>query len=165
MEQKEFTYDIDGKKYIQRELVLGQLLLLIVLLKHIRIDASMDIAALIASIGLKMPEALAIVLIPAGAEISDKGDDEKRRSLAKELSFSIKPDVVFTVVEDFFDCNPIASLLERITGLMEKLTLNAVFKNIKNPASNPSSSSSQTETSPDGSQSSGGTPLENASPT
>ncbi|MEI7591150.1 MAG: hypothetical protein WCJ49_07590 [Deltaproteobacteria bacterium] len=40
--------------------------------------------------------------------------------MAKE--FDLQLSVMMQVIEDFFICNPIASILERLNGMLEKVT-------------------------------------------
>jgi hypothetical protein len=159
---EQFKYEIGGTAYVQRPLVLGQVLLLAGLLKHLPIVQDMGVQAIIASLGLKLPDALAIVLIPQDGKAIDKIDDDKRFELATEISFSIDPETVAKVIEDFFDCNPIASLLERFAGMTEKLS--GKIKTMKEPGSSKPSSSSPAEISPREMGSFGDTPSRSASP-
>jgi hypothetical protein len=59
----------------------------------------------------------------------DQGDrvavylkDRDLDALAAELEFNIDPGTAMQVIEDFFDCNPIASLFERFAGMTEKFS-------------------------------------------
>ena len=146
---KQIEYTIGDKKYTQRKLVLGQILLLTQLLKNVNVLKDMTPSALIATIGMKMPDALAIVLIPDGTAIKEKASDDKRLELATEISFNIDAETTLQVVGDFFDCNPIAFLLEKLSGATEK-----IISQVKS-ISKPSSPSSPEETSPSESISSG----------
>lgn len=145
MEQKQFSYTIGDKTYTQRQLVLGQILLLAQLLKHVAVMKDLSPQAMITTIGLQMPAALAIVLIPEGTKVIDKADEAKRAKLAEELSFSSDADTAFQVVGDFFDCNPIASLLEKLSGVTGKIA--GQMKTLKQTESKPSFLSSAEETS------------------
>lgn len=111
-----FTYEINGKTYTQKKLVLGQVAALSALLGGVRLYAA-DAMGLIAGLGELLPHALAIVLIPEGQHPADKDMAAMQRELYDtDLEMAIK------VVEDFFDCNPLPSLLERVTGLTAKVT-------------------------------------------
>lgn len=87
------------------------------LLKGVSIPKGASILTIINSLGDRLPNALAIVLIPEEISLKDKDIDK----LAKEIKFNISPEITMTVIEDFFDCNPIASLLERFSGLIVNL--------------------------------------------
>ncbi len=163
MEQEKFTYTIGGKKYIQRPIVLGQIMLLAQLWKYMPAIPDFRPQTLIATLGLKLPDALAIVLLPEDGKITDKRDEGKLRFLADELSFSIEPETIVQVIEDFFDCNPIAFLFEKLSGATEKLMQQV--KTIKGTESQPSSVSSPGETLPGGMTSSGDSLRESASHT
>src|SRR4030042_716835 len=139
----EFKYEIGGKTYIQRPLVLGQVRQICDLLQDVTIPGNADMAVIIGILGDGMPEALGMV--PA---------------LAEEIEFEITGEQIMQVIDDFFSCNPIASYLERLTGM-----LNAARKKvIKRTGLKKSASSSPEETSPKGMPSSGDTPPESASP-
>jgi hypothetical protein len=170
MEEKQFSYTIGDKKYVQRKLKLGQMLLLSQLLENVSVNPDMNVQSFIRALGSSITEALAIVLTPEGSKVIDKDDEEKRRQLAKEISFNVDPDIVFEVVNDFFDCNPIASLLEKLTGMWEKakgkLGIRAEeTKPKEGPTSKESSSSSPEATLQGGKPSSGDTPSTSAGPT
>jgi len=149
------NYSLGGNSYTQSQLVLGQIRQLAALLKGISFRPAADSLELINSLGDKVPQALAIVLNPAGVKLKDKD----LAALAAEIEISISFDQTCEVVEDFFDCNPIVSLLEKLTGtfsnLRTKLPLTTLSENL--------SAFSPAETSPEGTTSSGDIPLENAS--
>ena len=146
-------YDIGGKKYIQRPLVLGQMLQISEVLKGVK-TLPVNPAEALRALGDKMPKALAIVLTEEGQSIKDKDLE----AISKEISFSIDMDTMFKVIEDFFVCNPISLNLDKFTGAMQRISEKAKtgFKS--------SSSSSREETSPAETKSSGDTPSENVSP-
>jgi hypothetical protein len=114
---KTFEYDIGGKKYIQRPLVLGQIRQLMRAIEGVRIPQDIDTIGLISALGDKLPIAIAIVLTDE-TPLKDKNID----SLASQIEFEISPETTMQVVEDFFACNPIASLLERISGMANKIS-------------------------------------------
>jgi hypothetical protein len=148
-EKKEFNYEIGGKNYQQRPLVLGQLRQLIALMPGITLTslAPLDI---INTLGDKLSQAIAIVLVPEGIPLKDK----EITTLAVEIEFSIDPETVIKVVEDFFVCNPIHSLLERLAGMTQKINEAAtgMMENgskISLPSSPPVASISETVSSGD----------------
>ncbi len=144
----EFTYEIDGRKFIQRPLVLGQLRQLLSVLKTVEIPGDANAVGLIDACGDRLPEALAIVLTEEGSSLKDKNI----AALADMLSFSVTPELALQVIEDFFSCNPVSSLLERLTGTIARATAN-----LTPIGSMASSLSSAAATSPDETRSSGGT--------
>ena len=113
-----FTYEINGKRYVQRPLVLGQLKQLTEVLKGLAWTSGTDLTDIIALVGGRLPSALAVVLTEEGA-LPGKKDIP---SLAKELEDALDADTAIKVVEDFFTSNPVASLLERLRGLAGKMT-------------------------------------------
>jgi hypothetical protein len=107
----EKKYEIGGKNYIQKPLVLGQIRQLLEVLKGVTIPANSDTLALVNAMSDRLPAALAVVLIPEGlSSLRDKDLD----ALALEIAFAITPEQTLGVVEDFFDCNPLPSLLNRL---------------------------------------------------
>lgn len=151
----ERRYVIGEKTYIQRPIVLGQLRQLLNLLQGIVIPKDVNTMGLIAALGDKLSQAIAIILTPEGMKLKDK--DIKK--LATEIEFEISLERTIQVVEDFFGCNPIASLLEKLNTIIDKIT-----ERIQQTGSKNSSVSSVMETSPSETVSSGNTPLESAIP-
>jgi hypothetical protein len=153
---EKYKYEINGKTYVLKKLVLGQMRQLIEVLKTIRIPAGAGTAGLIEAFGDKLPLVLAVVLTEEGKSIKDK-DLEK---LAEEFNeFSLEVETTVQVIDDFFVLNPIASLWEKIQGLLEGIT-----KGMKATGSTNSSSPSAEETSPSATESNGDSPSTSASP-
>lgn len=111
------TYQIGSKTYEQRPLVLGQLRQLLQLLCDVEVSLERGALGLVAALGDKLPKALAVVLTEKGQSPADKDLD----AAAAELEFAISPEQALEVVEDFFDCNPIVSLLDRVGQMIGKL--------------------------------------------
>lgn len=153
-----FTYDIGGTTYRQEKLVWGQVEQLLDIIKDVRITA-LTTPAIVAALGEKISEAVAVVLIPGTVKIADKTRDIT--TLAKELRFCLTPEQIIQVVEDFFVCNPIPSLLERLSGAVE--TIRAQMATATGLSSRLFVSSPE-GTSPDGMPSSGGSPPASAVP-
>jgi hypothetical protein len=148
-------YEIDGKTYLQRSLVLGQIRQLMTVLEGLTIPPDVTVPALIDLLGAKLPEALAVVLTEEGKSPRDKN----LAALAAELEFSLPIETACEVVEDFFACNPVAALLDRLTGTM------GAIGGLLGSGSTRRSSSSVTAISPSGTASSGDSPRPSASPT
>lgn len=152
-EKKEYTYQIGDKKYIQRKLVLGQIRQLTSLLDGTVISGDKsDVAHWIRILDDKIHLALAVVLTEEGASLMDK-DIYKS---AKKIEFSIEPEQVTEVIEDFFVCNPIASLLQRLEGTISRISKVIIRGN--GTGSESSASSLAEETSSKETESSGSTP-------
>ncbi len=143
---EERKYEIGGKAYIQRPLVLGQMRQLLDLLKGITIPAGADAYGLIRALGESLPQALAIVLTQEGESPRDKNVKEA----ACEIEFAITPEQTLEVVDHFFDLNAIPLLLSRIAGVAEK-----IGERMTGTGSRKSASSSQEETSLSGTGSPG----------
>jgi hypothetical protein len=152
MESEKYHYTIGDKKFIQRPLVLGQVNQLIAVMRGMRIPVTADYAPLMLAFGNKMPMAMAIVLLEQNAvagksrqDISRYLMDRELQPLADEIEFNAEGEEIARVIEDFFDCNPIASLLERFAAIGESLKSRVdrmKLGSIKSP------SSSAAETSP-----------------
>lgn len=148
-------YDIDGITYIQRPLVFGQIKQLSTLLGGVTIDLNNAAEGLLQVVGDHMPQALAIVLTPEGTRLKDKDLTE----LADTLEFAITAEQIVQVVDDFFTCNPVVSILNRLgqtTGVIKDVMVNWVTGLISSYVS------LQPETSPDGMTSCGDTARMNA---
>ncbi len=153
-ENKVFEYTIAGKKYTQQTLVLGQFMQLTKLLRGVEFDDNAGPIELMNNIGNKLPGAIAIVLKKEDQDLKDKNIEE----FTSQLEFEINTETSIKILEDFFLCNPIALLLERLTGTIEKLTEAIEQTGLKNSAS-----LSPGETSPEEKKSSGDTHSKSAS--
>jgi len=147
-----FEYEIDGKKYSQKPLVLGQVQQLIKFLRGKKLPEILNPFQIIELLGDDLAEGIAIVLGEENRHLKDKDVS----ALTKEIQFSIKPGMALKVIEDFFDCNPIAPMMAELEGAIDRI-LGKITTGLKRP-----SSSSAEETSPEGMKSSGDTPRENA---
>ena len=148
-----FKYEIGGKVYIQKPLVLGQIGQLLDCLKGTAIT-SFNPLDIFNELRDQMPGLLSIVLTEEGKSPGDK-DLEK---MAGEMEFSIDIDTALGVIEDFFDCNPVASIWKRLNGMPQKI-VRRLPVGLKS-----SSSSSPEETSQSEMKSSGDILPENANP-
>jgi len=155
MEEK--SYEIGGKTYIQRALVLGQIKQLKGVLAGVEISEDFTVQEIIETLEDRLYQALAIVLTEAGTAL--KGKDLP--TLAEELEWSIPPETAFEVIEDFFICNPTASLLNKLAGVIGKIR--GLMG--KGTGSTNSASSSAEETLSNETTSSGDTLSESVSPT
>ncbi|HSV27251.1 MAG TPA: hypothetical protein VLH60_05100 [Sedimentisphaerales bacterium] len=141
-------YAIGDKTYQQKPLVLGQVKQLRDVMKGLEIPAGVEPTEMIGILGDRLPLALAIVLTERGKSPRAKNVAE----LAGELEFSITPEQILEVIADFFSCNPLSSVLERLAGLMDNLGRTMATTRI---GSQKSVSSSETETSQSATESSG----------
>ncbi len=123
-----YTYTIGDKKYIQRPLVNGQIRQLMKLIKGIVLPKDFDPVVLMTAFGDQLSAALAIVLCEADAiegksrqEIGNYLSARDLAALEKEIDWNIDPETTARIIDDFFDCNPIASLLEKFAAIGEKV--------------------------------------------
>ena len=152
-------YEIGGKKYFQKKIVLGQIEQLLDLLQGMEIPASRNPWIVRGALKDKIYLALAIALVEEGK--TPKRDSEELAQIADGLKWAIDPETVLQVIEDFFELNPLSSLLKKLEGIvgkMEKAGIQVDARSLR-----PSSSSPEA-TSPDETISSGASPSESASP-
>lgn len=107
------TYNFNGKVYIQKPLVLGQMRQLSSLLQGTNLAGKKTVAELVELIGSELPKALAIVLTEEGKNIKDKDLNK----IAEELEYSITLTDAVEVAEDFFGFNQVTSVSEKIQNL------------------------------------------------
>ncbi|MDG6005553.1 hypothetical protein BIY37_04800 [Candidatus Brocadia sapporoensis] len=107
-------YTIGNKTYIQKPLVWGQIKQIIPLFQSFTVLEQINYASIAGILGDNLSKFLAIVLTEEGQEIRKKNLDE----VISAIEYEITAEQVVQVVEDFFVCNPAASLLERLTGIM-----------------------------------------------
>ena len=88
-----------------------------------------------------------------------KRDENEIAALADELEYLIEPETIIKVAEDFFVCNPVASIL-RLNGMLEGISRKMAMPQIGSLKPAPSS---REETSPSETKSSGDIPPENPS--
>jgi len=160
----EFVYQIGDKTYIQKAMVLGQVKSFTDLLKTFDMPEKLDVLELVSVLGDRLPEALAVVLIEKGSKTPLKDRDIKK--IAEELSNTIDTNTVLQVMDDFFACNPIAYIMEKMSNIMIGMGYRVGAKDIMNETLNTemtstgsteSSSISQGETSSEEMKSVGGT--------
>ncbi|MBE0596852.1 MAG: hypothetical protein IH614_06270 [Desulfuromonadales bacterium] len=113
-------YEINAVKYEQRPLVLGQWRQLLAVIEGLEIpagDVQQVLAALAAS--QRLEQAAAVVLIPTGQQPREKDN----AAIAAELEWSATVEDLAQVVADFFTCNLAPSNLERLTGIIDQVTM------------------------------------------
>lgn len=145
-------YDIGGRAFVQRPLVLGQVQQLLRILDGLTLpEDRLTLASLLDALGDRLYSALAIVITEKGASPRDKNIGE----LAEALQWSADMDTVLQVIDDFFVLNPASLLLEKAGNLIA--ALNRTLMTRADGSRRPSSPS-PAETSPAGTASSGDTP-------
>lgn len=110
-------YEIRDKVYTQDPLVLGQLRQFIGVLRDFSIPPNTTALDLVIMLGDDLPGVLAIVLGVEGVPMRDKDIS----ALTEELRYAVSTEKAVQMVKDFFICNPVASLMEELTGWMERL--------------------------------------------
>ena len=166
MEQKPYTYIIGDRTFVQRPVSLGQARQISKTIKCIILPNEINPSSLLVAFGDQIPNVLAIVLLES-ASVDGKSADEVRDylrsrdmdALASDIEWTIDPVQTLQVIEDFFGCNPTASLFEKFAGLIEKFK-GAITQVVT--SSNQSLSLSPVETSPIEMTSSGDSPSPSA---
>ena len=115
--KKEYSYTIGTKKYAQKPIVIGQVNQLIDLIKTADFPTEPTPTSILITLGDKVPLAIAIVLHEPDKALREKDYKE----LAKEIEFDLTPEMALEVVSDFFDCNLISSLFDKIQKTVEKI--------------------------------------------
>jgi len=151
--KKETQYSFGGKVYRQGALVMGQVKQLLTVLNGAGLTDIADPFAIIRDLGDRMPRALAVVLTPEGVSPRDKDIE----TLAKELEFAMTFDDVLRVIDDFFGCNDLLSLLARFKEIAGRVQEQAKAQ-MRGNGSIGSSPSWPGATSPSATTSSGDTP-------
>jgi len=113
----DFIYIINGKEYVQKKLVLMQWNQLLKVIEGVSFTLDSSPTSMVYQLGERVPEALAIVLCETNISIREKNIESVKEDM--ELA---DIDIAVKVIEDFFGCNPIVSLLEKFQGLMVALT-------------------------------------------
>jgi hypothetical protein len=140
---KEKKYEIGGKIFIQRPLVLGQWKQIMELIAEMREADPLDIFA--------HPRCIAILLMEKGVSLKEKNLEASAEFIERNIDAMISLEVV----NDFFDLSPVhlfSQKLMEVRGKIEQMRPGSIM-----PAS-----SSQAEISPKGKKSSGGSPPKNA---
>ena len=110
-------YELDGKTYVQNKLTWGQILQLLPLLQGLDIPTTGGHLALIGALGPRLPKLLAVAVVAEGQPPERAPEDlaETERALANH------PEIMFEALSDFFVCNPVVSLAEKLTGTIETI--------------------------------------------
>lgn len=152
MEEKK--YEIGGKTYIQRKLVLGQWKELWAILENCAIPNDINPISLVTSLGNNLFPILAVILTEEGLPLQGKDI----QTLAGEIEYGITPETAIEVIADFFELNPIPSLLNNLWALAEQFREKMTEIGLTS-----SVSLSAVRTSPDETGSSGMSPSETPS--
>lgn len=112
-----YRYTINGTDYVQKPLVFAQVGQLTTLMKDVEF-AEISPAGIITALGDKLPAAIAIVLRKEGQPLKEKDLE----AVSKDLE-EIDVATALKVVADFFECNPIQSLLESVVGITGALKM------------------------------------------
>ena len=159
------TYTIGGKTYVQRELVLGQWRQLKPLLDDLRFASQdnmmLSLLQVLEDKG-RLEAVVAVLITEEGMIVENKSVGR----LAEKLKWSLTPDLAGEILNDFFTCNPVASIVERLGTVLDKIGHVVAMRTMlaKTPLTK-SAASSRGETSAAGIESSGDSLPGNASHT
>jgi hypothetical protein len=117
VEKKEYKYEIDGKTYIQRPFVIGQIGQMMEVLKGIGMPSSIDALGIAKLLGDKLPDTLAIILTEEGTQLRDKNLPELAEIFREYMDIATGAEII----EHFFNANPIVSIFERLTRMVAQI--------------------------------------------
>lgn len=120
------TYNIKGRMFYQKELVLGQLELLVDLLKNIEFEKGLTNLQILKALGGKMPHAMAIVLLEEAkqiekVEVGASGDSlevEEVKKLTQFFANNVDISLALKVITDFFVCTPMVNIMQTLAALI-----------------------------------------------
>ncbi len=144
-------YDINGRAFVQRPLVLGQIQQILRIMDGLALPDPLTLASLLDALGGRLYSAIAVVITEKGCSPRDKDLE----ALAKEVEWSVPLETALEIVDDFFVLNPASSLLGKAGGMVGRL--NGMMGTLLGGSTRPSSSSPGA-TSPGATPSSGDTP-------
>ena len=111
------SYQIDGTTFELRPLVYGQWRQLNSIIDGMPLPLELTPRNLIAAFADELHQIMAVILTESGKSPGDKDLEE----LAHRLEFAMPEDQVAEVLVNFFECNPIASVLNLINRVVAKL--------------------------------------------
>ncbi|MCE5243398.1 MAG: hypothetical protein ABFD98_11715 [Syntrophobacteraceae bacterium] len=114
----EKRYCIGGRAFVQRPIVLGQLRLLLAALDGMTFDSASPLGVL-RSLGEKLPAVLSILLVEEDLGVREAMERQEER--AERIGWEASPEVCLEAVEDFFACNPVSSVSERLGKILEQV--------------------------------------------
>ncbi len=153
------VYEIGGRKFIQAALVWGQIRLLRAALEGTELPAEMTPETVFEAVDSKLPQCLAAVLVEEGKAPGEANPGETADWFDRHVTL----DTALEVIEDFFTCNPIPSVLNRFARVIGHVA--GLLRAAPRTKSRESSPSSPEETSPVETPSSGDAPPPTPTPT
>ncbi len=133
MDKNIFKYEIDGKTYIQRPMVLGQIKQLTTILKEVPVSIFLDememAKLLINNVGL----AIAVVITEEGTKPREKDIEQ----LARDIEFTMDAETLVQVVQDFFVCNPVASIYGKLSEMVKAIQKTPTTGSTESASSSP----------------------------
>jgi hypothetical protein len=103
---QEKKYEIGNQTFLQRELLIGQVIPLIENLEGIEIG-SLDPKSILRALGPRLTRIIAVVLIPEGVNVKDR----KLEEIESHLDNFLSANTAMEIVTDFFVFTPLSSLL------------------------------------------------------
>jgi len=124
-----YNYNIKGRKFYQKQLVLGQLELLIDLLKDMGLEKGLTNIQILSAIGNKLPHVMAITLYEEGKSdikiemktlegMLKKQETDEIKELSNFFANSVDITLGIKVITDFFVCTPIGEVLSALARLI-----------------------------------------------
>jgi hypothetical protein len=112
---QEKKYEIGDRTFIQRPLLIGQVIPLIENLQGIELK-SMDPKSIMGALGPRLTKILAVLLIPEGVRPKDRDLDEIQAHLDDYLAATTATEIM----TDFFVFTPPSSLLSAVKALIDQ---------------------------------------------
>lgn len=103
--EKNKTYEVAGRTFTMPALVLGQVQMLLALLRDTALPADLAPMAVMATLGDKLAELLAVVLVPAGGDFADPVYRAQLPDLTAWLCDHLPAQTAAQMVADFFAVN------------------------------------------------------------
>lgn len=116
MAEKEQKYQIGGRTYVQRPLVLGQWQQLMDVAATVQLPAVLDMTAMTIALGKKIQDALAVILTEEG----QKPENKDLAEVAKHLQFNIDGEMITEVIDHFLELQG-RTFYQRLPAIREKL--------------------------------------------
>ena len=137
LSETEYLYKIGEVEYRMKPLVLGQISRLMQLLEGVNLPEDSSVLSMVSAFGDKLPTAFAIIFHVPNIPLKDKDVNK----IAADIEFELSPEMTLEVCEDFFDCTPISSLVEKMGETIEKIGKKISIGSKKSVSSSPEETS------------------------
>lgn len=115
-------YEIAGKVFYQKKLVLGQIKQISKELTDFVFPEELNVVSIFKLLGGKASKVISIILIEDGVSLKDKNVD----SVEEFIDENIEYDMALEILKDFFLVNTISHIPEVISKIIETMSANTV---------------------------------------